>query len=364
MKRFLKRLSGRFGSALQSDAAFIEQAYRDILGRAADHDGILHYRRVLRDGVSRREVLLSLMRSEEFLHRHAHAPAATHIDLKSLRPDRYRTSTDLTTRETIPVFAAADPSDFDWLERMILEHAYYETPGVWNFGIDTDKRLMADIIAAFAPACALELGCAAGAVLEGLADRGVNAEGVEISALAIGRAPERVRACIHHGDLLALSLPQKYDVIFGLDVFEHLNPNRLDAYLTRLAAVATPDAFFFCNVPAFGRDPEFGDVFPLYLAEWTREAERGAPFSTLHVDAHGFPIHGHLTWADWRWWTARFERAGLTRDVAIERAVHARCDRYFDARARARKAFFVFSKEGSPARRAHILERLATLSAP
>jgi hypothetical protein len=26
-----------------------------------------------------------------------------------------------------------------------------------------------------------------------------------------------------------------YDLIFGLDVFEHLNPNRLDAYIVRLA---------------------------------------------------------------------------------------------------------------------------------
>jgi hypothetical protein len=218
VRQLLKRLSGRFGWAFQSDASFIEQAYRDILGRAADHDGLVHYRRVLRDGVSRREVLLSMLRSDEFVHRHAPAEASAHVDLKSLRPDRYRTAIDLTTRETIPVFEAASAADFDWLEQMILEHAYYEAPGVWNFGVDTDKRLMADVIAAFAPACALELGCAAGAVLEGLAERGVNAEGIEISALAIARAPENIRPRIHHGDLLALSLEPKYDVVFGLDV--------------------------------------------------------------------------------------------------------------------------------------------------
>jgi hypothetical protein len=105
-------------------------------------------------------------------------------------------------------------------------------------------------------------------------------------------------------------------------------------------------------------------VFPLYVSEWTRDVEGGMPFSMLHVDAHGFPIHGHLTWADWQWWVARFERAGLKREAEIERALHARCDRYFDARARARKAFFVFSKDGSAARRAQIVERVSRLNAP
>jgi predicted TPR repeat methyltransferase len=49
----------------------------------------------------------------------------------------------------------------------------------------------------FAPKRALELGCAAGAVLAALDDLGVCAKGVEISSMAIGRADERVRARIH-----------------------------------------------------------------------------------------------------------------------------------------------------------------------
>jgi hypothetical protein len=32
---------------------------------------------------------------------------------------------------------------------MILSHAYYEQPGVWNLGVDFDKRVMAEIVAAF-----------------------------------------------------------------------------------------------------------------------------------------------------------------------------------------------------------------------
>ena len=90
----------------------------------------------------------------------------------------------------IPVFEAETAADIDWLERAIIDYGYYEKPGVWVLDVDADKRVVAEIIAAFAPARALELGCAAGAVLQCLLDYGVVAEGVEISAMAIARAPE------------------------------------------------------------------------------------------------------------------------------------------------------------------------------
>lgn len=127
------------------------------------------------------------------------------------------------------VFAACGPADFDWLEAAILQQGYYELPGVWNFGVDVDKRVMAEIVGTFAPARALEMGCASGAVLECLHDLGILAEGVEISSMALSRASERVRSRIHQGDLLELDMSATYDTVFGLDVFEHLNPNRIDA---------------------------------------------------------------------------------------------------------------------------------------
>ena len=133
------------------------------------------------------------------------------------------------------LFNVQSPSDFDWLEAAILTNGYYEKPGVWNLGIDSDKRMIAEMIASFEPRKALELGCAAGAVLECLAERGIDAEGVEISSMAIARATDRVRPRIHQGDLLSLELDRDYDVVFGLDVFEHLNPNRIESYLSQTA---------------------------------------------------------------------------------------------------------------------------------
>jgi cyclopropane fatty-acyl-phospholipid synthase-like methyltransferase len=87
---------------------------------------------------------------------------------------------------------------------------------VWNLGIDVDKRVIAEIVASFAPARALELGCAAGAVLEVLEEHGVAAEGVEISVSAIAQATDSVRGHIHRGDLLSRDLQPVHDLVFGL----------------------------------------------------------------------------------------------------------------------------------------------------
>ena len=343
IQRLFKRLSARLGPALQSDTAFIEAAYREILNRPADQDGLNHYRHVLREGLGRTAVLLSLMRSEEFV-----GTLQTQVpplpSLRAIRPDRYATALDRTNGMSIPVFVAKSVADFDWLETAILDHGYYEKPGVWNLGIDIDKRVIAEIIASFAPQRALEVGCAAGAVLECLLEHGVTAEGVEISSAAIDKASAAVRGRIHHGDLLTLDLPAVYDVVFCLDVFGHINPNRLDAYLHRLSQIAGEGAWFFCNIPAFGEDAAFGTVFPLYLDEWQDDLKAGRHFTTILVDELGYPLHGHLTWADVRWWIERFHAVGLRRHVDVEQALHAKYDAYMQKRSPARRAFFVFGK--------------------
>jgi hypothetical protein len=359
MKRLFRRMAARLAPVLQSDTAFIEAAYVEILGRPADQDGLDHYRRLLADGLGRTAVLLSLMRSAEFQATLSRKASAI-VDLRAMRPDQYREATDQINGQPITLFDVGSPADFDWLEGAILDYGYYEQPGVWNLGVDTDKRVIAEIVSAFAPARALEIGCAAGAVLDCLEDAGCpGGEGVEISAMAIARASDRVRERIHHGDVLALDLPAAaYDVVFGLDVFEHLNPNRLDAYIARLRDLTAPGGWLFCNIPAFGEDEVFGTVFPLYVDDWVADAAAGRPFSALHVDAHGYPVHGHLVWADARWWVSRFEAAGLRREIEVERALHERYGAYFAKRSPARRAFFVFSRRASDAHVQNVAARI------
>jgi Domain of unknown function (DUF4214)/Methyltransferase domain len=363
MRQFWKRLRARLEPLTLGDSAFIDRAFREILGRDADQGGLDFYRGVLRQGVRRNAVFLDIMRSEEFRRTLAPAGHSTLPNLVVLRPERYRRTVDRSSGQSILVFETGTAADADWLEHAIVANGYYEKPGVWVLDVDFDKRLVAEMLSAFAPSAGLELGCAAGAVLECLQDLGVEAEGVDISAMAIERASARVRSRIHHGDILSLDLPKKYDLLFGLDVFEHLNPNRLDAYLARLAALTGQDAFLYCNIPAFGEDPVFGTVFPFYVDGWKEDAAAGRPFARLHADEQGYPIHGHLVWADAAWWTARFEAAGFTRDVEIERAFHRKYGAYMEKRSPARRAFFVFGKPASAARRPAILARIQTPSA-
>jgi hypothetical protein len=265
---------------------------------------------------------------------------------------------DRTNGQIITVFEAESAADFDWLETRILEDAYYEKPGVWNLGVDADKRVIAEIVAAFEPKRPLELGCAAGAVIDCLMDHGIAAEGVDISLMALDRAPTRVRKRLHHGDLLSLDFPEPYDMVFGLDIFEHLNPNRIDTYVARIAQIAAPDAYLFCNIPAFGRDEVFGTVFPYYVDGWEADAAADRPFARLHVDAAGYPLHGHLTWADTRWWVDRFTAAGFDRELDIEHALHAKYDKYMERITPARRAYFVFAMNPSADRRVSTIERI------
>jgi hypothetical protein len=151
-----------------------------------------------------------------------------------------------------------------------------------------------------------------------------------------------------------------YDLVYGLDVFEHLNPNRLEAYVARIFDITADGGHVFCNIPAFGCDPVFGTVFPSYVDGWETDAAAGRPFSRLHVDAKGYPIHGHLTWADVRWWAERFENAGFAREPDIERAFHPKYDGYMKRITPARRAYYVFGKRPSMERRHQIIERITS----
>ena len=358
----IRYVRARLESLLVGDTEFVDRAFREILGRDADQGGLEFYRSVLRQGRGRTSVLLDIMRSEEFRQTLVPPTPSALPNLIVQRPERYRRTIDRSNGNSILVFDVASSADVDWLERAILEHGYYEAPGVWVLDVDFDKRVVAEMLSAFAPAAALELGCASGAVLQCLDEAGVaGSEGIEISAMAIAKAADDVRPRIHQGDLLSLPLQKRYDVLFGLDVFEHLNPNKLDAYIRRIAEVTTEDAYLFCNIPAFGHDAVFGTVFPFYVDGWSGDAAAGRALSSIHVDDLGYPIHGHLAWGDAAWWTRQFEKAGFRRDEEIERAFHRKYDAYMEKRSPARRAFFVFGT-ASGGRRAHVIQRIATPS--
>ena len=147
-----------------------------------------------------------------------------------------------------------------------------------------------------------------------------------------------MRSRIHLGDLSGLTLPSDYDLVFGLDVFEHLNPNRLAQYLDILHARVVPGGRLFANIPAFGRDEVFGEVFPLYVTDWEHDVTANRPFHVLHCDDDGYPMNGHLIWAHTTWWVEQFQAAGFVREPEAEREIHERFASHFENEPRAARS--------------------------
>jgi Domain of unknown function (DUF4214)/Methyltransferase domain len=350
-------------TALDSDQAYLEKVYRFFYDREIDAEGRQFYLQLLRQGTDRISVLSYMVNSQDFISRilRQHTPLP---DIRLQKSGHYHTAEDFIRKRKAPVFRIEKNTDYDWLERMIRQNGYYERPGVWGFDLDLDKQVMAAVMSCFSPGRALEIGCSGGAVLKGLWLMGIEAEGVEISAMAKARAFPEIRNRIHLGDLLQVELPAEYELIFGLDIFEHFNPNRLPVYVGKIRELLRPGGYVYANIPAFGEDPSFGNPFPIYLEAWEGERAAGGPFQTLPVDEGGYPLDGHLTWADTLWWSRQFTDNGFARELEIERALHQKLDALLEARAPARKAFYVFSKEKKAAKNQEIIEAVRRVVLP
>ncbi len=99
-------------------------------------------------------------------------------------------------------------------------------------------------------------------------------------------------------------------------------------------ATSTVPGWLFANIPAFGRDSVFDDVFPVYLDRWRTEQSGNGRFSFLPVDAAGWPLHGHLVWATAQWWQRSFGQAGFVRQMEVELALHEVYDTFYLSSAR------------------------------
>jgi len=339
------------------DEAFVGAAYRQLLDREADPEGLATSLEALAGGSARSDIVRRIVGSDEYRRQalHRYFPL---VDLRAIRPERY-TDLDRGDLEPLVLFRAEEPGDFDWIESAILEGGYYDKPGVWGFSINPDKRLMAELVNSLAPTRVLELGCASGPVLQCLHEQGVEVAGIEISRAAIDAAFPDIRDRIHQVNATDFELPASFDVIFGLDIFEHLNPNRLNSCLKRIEAHLERGGLVFANIPAFGHDPVFGEVFPIYVDDWLADGEQGVHYRTLHCDRLGYPMNGHLIWARTDWWVRQFEAVGLSRQPGIEAALHARYDADLQMTP-ARRSFYVFGKDVPPPDGARLEAAIAT----
>lgn len=314
-------------------------AYAALLGREPDDLGLENAIRILEARVPYQELLKRILDSDEFNQKNGklQIPRAELPDLIKLRPGKY------TALGSETIFHAERDEDFDFLENAVLNHRYYDSFGVWLPSIDLDKRLIAAMVIGLGAKRSLEIGCFTGAVLRLLNERGIEATGVEISHLAFVFAYPEIRNRMVYGDLLSLNFDTEFDVVYCMDILEHLNPLKLDNYIRKIDDLLSAQGYLLINSPMFGNDDVFGTVFEAYLPEW-REAGTAAFWRHVHCDDKGWPMHGHLVWGAPVWWEAQFNERGLVRDRVIERAIQTRLRSFFDRLAPARKSFFVLKK--------------------
>jgi SAM-dependent methyltransferase len=314
--------------------------FRGALHREPDPVGLAGLVEFLRAGNPLEDAVRGIVTSAEFQLRAVKdiLPPVVLPDLKQLIPANYTTKTTPSGDE-ISVFKAEADEDFVLLEQLIVQHGYYDLPGVWGAKIDLDKRVTAAIVRGLGARSCLEIGCFTGAVLSLLARDGLAVAGVDASHLAFVLAYPEIRGCMIFGDLLTAEIGRRFDVVLGMDIFEHFSPVRLQGYIAKAASLVAEDGYVLVNSPMFGADDVFGTVFPVYLEEWHSVGDRTF-WRQLDCDPLGWPKHGHLVWASPRWWERQFDACGLVRDRAVEAAIQRRLAKFFEV-APGRKCLFV-----------------------
>ena len=84
----------------------------------------------------------------------------------------------------------------------------------------------------------------------------------------------------------------------------------------------------------------------------------GRCFRVIPVDSYGYPKNGHLILADTSWWVGRFIGHGFERQDETEKSLHKKFDAAMEKISPARRAYYVFSKNGDASKIDAIRNRL------
>jgi SAM-dependent methyltransferase len=161
---------------------------------------------------------------------------------------------------------ASGPQPTDYDERYYrtgLGLPYDESEPHWArfFGMIADH-----IIAQLAPRTALDAGCAKGFLVAALAERGVDASGVDISEYAIKEAAAgaRDRVSVHS---LTEPLAGRWDVVICIEVLEHMSPADTQIAIDNICAVT--DRVLLSSTPHDFAEPSHVNVRPVSTwAQW------------------------------------------------------------------------------------------------
>jgi hypothetical protein len=215
---------------------------------------------------------------------------------------------------------------YDPLERMGLS-------GYERYARDTSNADVAAYVVwrFFAPRRTLDVGAALGFVVEALVELGVDARGLEYSEWAVEHPAPGAAGRLEWANVCGTlpCKPRSFDVVTALETLEHLPPEDVPAAVRNLAQASR--SYVVATIPSFGPNDHGPDGFleakvPNEVLDRYRSQLPGydgpIPNADLMRDAAGVPIQGHLTIASYRWWTERFEEAGLVRCGAVEERIH------------------------------------------
>lgn len=115
------------------------------------------------------------------------------------------------------------------------------------------------------PSRVLDAGCAIGLLVETLRERGIEAEGIDLSNYAIEKAHASVQQHLRVGSI-AEELPARYDLIVSIEVLEHMPPDQAEAAVANFCR-HTDDVLFSSSPTDFGEATHVNVRQPEYWAE-------------------------------------------------------------------------------------------------
>ncbi|MGB6059965.1 MAG: class I SAM-dependent methyltransferase [Microthrixaceae bacterium] len=130
------------------------------------------------------------------------------------------------------------------------------------------------------PESVLDAGCAMGVLVESLRNRGIEAEGVDISEFAIAQVPEQFAPYCRQASL-AEPLDKKYDLVISIEVLEHIPEVELQKAIDNLCG--STDRILFSSTPFHYEDPTHINI--KQPEQWSVEFAKRGFFRDVGYDA-------------------------------------------------------------------------------
>jgi SAM-dependent methyltransferase len=171
------------------------------------------------------------------------------------------------------------------------------------------------LVGTIQPQRVLDAGCALGLLVEALRDRGVDAEGIDLSSYAIANVHPPIKPFCRHGSI-ADEFAARYDLIVSIEVLEHMPARAGEAAIGNFCRHT--DDVLFSSSPFDHRETSHVNVQPPdYWAElfarhgFYRDVDYDASFVTpwaVRFRRSGEPLARIVRNFERRFWVLGYER--------------------------------------------------------